>query len=256
MHFPKFWAMGGAGKYKCWRSSDVSDADAKSKADAAANLIGDRLDSGDLGRKYGYPDRAVREEVLQQSLDASGKIAWAITRNAYGCDVLNTARMVFVDVDHPDAALAKNLDKARRWVDKHQGWSMRAYRTRAGLRLLATHGLFAPDDPLIVGDLFPSLDTDPLYARLCKTQASFRARLTPKPWRCGCQAPHFRWPWRDAKDRERFQQWANGYKTAAQKYATCELAAEIGPRQVHPDLAPMIALHDERSRVGSGLPLA
>jgi hypothetical protein len=255
MHFPKFWALGTAGKYRCWRSSDVSEADAKAQADTAAATIGARVDAV-AHWKYGYPDRAVREEVLQQSLDASGQVAWAITRNAYGCEVLNTARMVFVDVDHPDAALAQNLDKARRWVDKHPGFSLRAYRTRAGLRLLVTHALFAPDDPVVMKDLFPGLGTDLLYARLCKTQSSFRARLTPKPWRCGCQAPHLRWPWRDASAKERFLQWAGAYQAAAKKYATCELAAEIGPRSVHPDLAKPIALHDERSRVGSGLPLA
>ena len=255
MHFAKYWAQGSSGKYKCWRSSDVSAADAKSKADAAARVLGARLDGGERW-KYGYPDRAVREEVLRQAPGAGPEPAWAITRNAYGCEVLNTARTVFVDVDCETSQVKPNLDKARRWTDTHAGWCFRAYRTKAGLRLLATHALVAPTDPLVVRDLFPGLGTDELYARLCKTQGSYRARLTPKPWRCGVPGPHFHWPWSDRHVEARFRDWNEGYQKASLGYATCELAAEIGPKSVHPEIAPVLALHDQATRVGSGLPLA
>jgi hypothetical protein len=255
MHFAKYWALGSSGKYKCWRSSDVSESDARAKAAADAVTIGGKVDGG-VRWKYGYPDRAVREEVLQQAPGGAGpEIAWAVTRNAYGCDVLNTSRMVFVDVDH-DGPPQRHLDQAQRWADSHPGWCFRAYKTKAGLRLLATHALVRPDDPLVVKDLFPALGTDALYARLCKTQGSYRARLTPKPWRCGINAPRMRWPWSDAGAEERFRDWHGQYQQASGKYATCELVAEIGPHSVLPEIAPVIALHDRATRVGSGLPLA
>jgi hypothetical protein len=179
-----------------------------------------------------------------------------VTRNAYGCDVLNTSRMVFVDVDHDGADAGRHLDDARRWTARHPGWSFRVYRTRAGLRLLATQALFLPDEAVIVTDLFPAMRTDPLYARLCKTQGSYRARLTPKPWRCGLTAPKERWPWRGADEEQRFLRWHERYREAAKRFATCELVEEIGARLVLAELAPVIKLHDQATGVGSGLPLA
>lgn len=255
MHFAKFWAQGNSGPFKCWRSSDVSVADAKAKADESAKVIGERIREG-VRWKYGYPDRAVREEVLRQSAGADGALDWAVTRNAYGCDVLNTARAVFVDVDHDGPNLQRHLDAAKRWTEAHPGWSFRAYRTKAGLRLLATHALIAPEDPLIVSGLFPALGTDALYARLCKVQRSYRARLTPKPWRCGMNAPRERWPWPSPSVESRFRSWQARYEEASQRYATCELVGEIGPRNVVAGLAPIVELHDRVTRVGSGLPLA
>ena len=135
MHFAKYWSMGSSGQFKCWRSSDVSQSDAEARANADARSIALRLSSGALW-KYGYPDRAVREEVLRQAPDAGGEISWAVTRNAYGCEVLNTSRMVFVDVDDESGASQRHLDGARNWTQHHAGWSFRVYRTKAGLRLL------------------------------------------------------------------------------------------------------------------------
>jgi len=255
MHFAKFWALGNSGNFRCWRASDVSEADAKARADADAASIAERIRAG-ARWGYGYPDRPVREEVLERSPGADGELAWAVTRNAYGCDVLNTSRTVFVDVDHDGPRLQRHLDDAQRWTDAHPGWSFRAYKTKAGLRLLATHALVAPDDPLVVKDLFPALGTDPLYARLCKAQGSYRARLTPKPWRCGMLALEVRWPWKDAGAQDRYRDWQQRYQQAASRYATCELVAEFGPRSVAPEIAPVLALHDRATRVGSGLPLA
>lgn len=254
MHFAKYWALGSSGKYKCWRSSDASESEARARAVADAAKIAAKIGEG-VRWKYGYPDRAVREEVLEQARGVGAELAWAITRNAYGCDVLNTSRTVFVDVDHEGPA-QPHLDKARRWADSHPGWSFRAYKTKAGLRLMATQALVLPDDPVVVADLFPAMGTDALYARLCKTQGSYRARLTPKPWRCGVNAPRWRWPWTSPEAEERFRDWLTEYRKKAGRFATCELVAEVGPRSVLPEIASVIALHDKATRVGSGLPLA
>ena len=52
--------------------------------------------------KHGYyPDRPFREEILQEINDARG-LAAVVARNSYGCKVLNTARVMFVDIDLPE----------------------------------------------------------------------------------------------------------------------------------------------------------
>jgi len=55
--------------------------------------------AGDLANTYYGTDRPQREEVLREFKNHVGEISAVITRNSYGCVVLNTARIMFVDVD-------------------------------------------------------------------------------------------------------------------------------------------------------------
>ena len=173
--------------------------------------------SGTTLNHYAYGTRAIREEVKQRFVDSAGALTAVITQNSYGSLVLSTARVMFVDIDFapviPGEALGyffKRLfnkvvpkPEARREHDARQRlddfladnrqWRLRMYRTCAGLRLLATHALFDPaaDE---TQSLLESLGSDPMYIRLCKAQESFRARLTPKPWRCGHVSNTTAWP--------------------------------------------------------------
>jgi hypothetical protein len=281
MHFPRFWAKGSSGKMTCWRWSDVSVSDAERLAVAAAAKMDEVFRSGDRPlRQYGYPNTALREPVLRQISDASGTPSAAITRNAYGCQVLNTARVMFVDVDFPEPKAptlggflgrlfggaskagptpadqeAEVISKAEAWNRDHESWGWRIYRTRGGMRLMATHSTFEPD-AAATAEVFESFGADPLYRRLCHTQKSFRARLTPKSWRCGLPAPDVRWPWDDPQKESRFLQWDQKYQGLAQHYATCKLVSTTGPRETHPDVVSIVRLHDEMTKAESALPLA
>ena len=157
----------------------------------------------------------------------------------------------------PPAKSAEGAALARieSWTRAQAGWGWRVYRTRAGLRLLATHALFEPD-ATVTDAVFEQLGADPLYRRLCKAQKCFRARLTPKPWRCGLRPPEVRWPWLDAKAEAKFQSWEKRYIEASQNNATCALVKTLGNAQVHPAIAPLVTLHDGTTRVGAALPLA
>jgi hypothetical protein len=242
--------------------------------------LAERLRSGTPPRPGDgyYASRPLREPVEGELLDADGTPRALITRNSYGCLVLNTARALFVDIDLPepprksagffavlfgkkteqppdDTALQAALAKAADWARANAPWQWRAYRTRAGLRLLATHALFEPDAPG-TDALFIALDADPLYRRLCKAQKCFRARLTPKPWRCGHHAATDRWPFADARSEQRFEKWKAAYIGASRDYATCELVATIGEAPTHQALSELVTLHDQAARVGSGLELA
>ncbi len=278
MNFPKFWAKGTHQGFTCWRWSDSSLAEAAALAQEAARRIAERFASGDkLRRGYGYPDRPFREPVLREIKSLGGELAAVITRNSYGALVLNTARVMFVDVDLPEPKSPVGgwlkrlfgkpespapriigedvLARAETWRQSHPGWSWRVYRTKAGLRLLATHAPFEPDAPS-TEQVFDALGADPLYRRLCGTQKCFRARLTPKPWRCGSRNPPCRWPWPDAKAEARFKAWETRYQIACRDYATCELIAAPGSQQVDPTVQLILKVHDETTLADSMLDLA
>ena len=277
MNFPPFWARGSSGDFTCWRWSDSSAAEAQSSADEAARQLADRFAHGDFPPKGGgyYPNRPFREPVIQEIKDDAGERAAVITRNSYGCLVLNTARVMFVDVDLPEPKKpglfqklfgkpsaeppplteAGALAKVENWTRNNPEWGWRIYRTRAGLRLLATHALFDPE-AAASDRIFDALAADPLYCQLCKTQKCFRARLTSKPWRCGVRHKPERWPFLDARAEKHFQKWEAQYQSMSFNWATCALVKKLGNDTVHPAIQPILKLHDEMTKVESGLQLA
>ncbi|HEU0010117.1 MAG TPA: hypothetical protein VFT34_09915 [Verrucomicrobiae bacterium] len=284
MNFPRHWAKAAADKFECWRWSDVSAADARAQAETAVRAIAERARlSGRPTDRYGYPDRPLREEVLREFRNGAGELTAAITRNAPGCQVLNTARAMFVDVDFEEnpfrasssfdlfgalkrlfapAAPKKEtnvLDRvmaaARVWNGAHRGWGWRVYRTKAGVRLLATHDVFEPDSPL-TAQVFEALGADPLYRRLCAAQKSFRARLTPKPWRCGMEPLRVRWPWASQKHEARFAEWERKYAGTTQNFATCAFVEGLGNAEVHPEIQRLVEVHDQMTRIDQPKELA
>lgn len=285
MNFPRHWAKAAADKFECWRWSDVGAEDARAQAETAVRAIAERArNSGLPPDHYGYPDRPLREEVLREFRNGAGELTAAITRNAPGCQVLNTARAMFVDVDFEENPFraASNVDffgalkrlfspaapkkdanntidramaAARVWNGAHRGWGWRVYRTKAGVRLLATHDVFEPDSPL-TAQVFQTLGADPLYRRLCAAQKSFRARLTPKPWRCGLQPLRVRWPWASRNHEAQFAEWERQYTGTTQNFATCALVEALGNAEIHPEIQPLVAIHDEITRVGQPKELA
>jgi hypothetical protein len=94
------------------------------------------------------------------------------------------------------------------------------------------------------------------YRALCATQKCFRARLTPKPWRCGVDKPRVRWPWGDAKWEARFRKWEAVYAKAADRYATCRLIGHFGRVDIAPELCELVEIHDRATRAESNQPLA
>jgi hypothetical protein len=277
MNFPQFWARGECNGFPVWRWSAQSQAEAQTLADQAAQQLAARFAAGDFPPKHGgyYPDRPFREPILQEIRDAAGNLAAVITRNAYGCQVLNTARVMFVDIDLPEPKrpgfFQKLFGKAtpvspqqthagalatiENWTRHQPDWGWRIYRTRAGLRLLATHALVEADSAA-TSEMFEALGADPLYRKLCANQKCFRARLTPKPWRCGVHSKPERWPWRDEKREKRFQKWEMLYQSYAFNWATCELLRQLGNPAVHPEVQPILDLHDQATKAESHLQLA
>ncbi len=288
MHFPRHWARGtatvtGAGRrpheFICWGWSDESARAAEALGQERARRLGERILAGDRPDRYHYGDRPLREEVLETVGDRKSDLRAVISRNTYGCRILNTASILFVDVDLPPATFVERLkyrlrallghpgpttrqrheaaalEKLRALLaaDPHQG--ARIYRTAGGLRYLFTHALFEPRSDAVRA-LMARLDADPLYTQLCLAQESFRARLTPKPWRCGVAAPMERWPWAGPEAEMRFRRWEAVYGRAAREYATCDFVAALGDSRTHPAITDIVAVHDRQARATTRLPLA
>jgi hypothetical protein len=143
------------------------------------------------------------------------------------------------------------------WVALHPAWRLRLYRSPAGWRVLATHG---PEQPgsAIVTAFFAHLGGDPVYARMCRKQVCFRARLTGKPWRMGVKVwpPRGRWPHRTPEAQDRRARFAAACDAAAPGFAACRFVAEIGTAPEHHRCAAVRDLHDRESRALTDLPMA
>ena len=147
------------------------------------------------------------------------------------------------------------MAKIKNWSVRHSDWGWRIYRTRAGMRLMATNGPVEADSA-IAEEIFDAFGADPLYRKLCWTHKCYRARLTPKPWRCGIHSKPDRWPWLDANQEKHFKKWLTQYESYSFNWATCRLLEQIGNTQIHPEVQPILNLHDTRSRVETTFNLA
>jgi hypothetical protein len=272
--------------------SDVSQDDAAAVADTRAQetlkrvLAGETLPRRERKLPYnGAEGVPIREEIVSQYDDV------VVTRNAYGARCLNTPNVLFVDIDFENmpgsepssvsgitgalsrwvSALVRGCpaqaengveqvarERITRFLQAHPESHLRIYRTPAGLRVLAMHKTFDPRGPE-VEEYFRALGTDPNYARMCRNQQCFRARVSPKPWRMGI-TEHMRprpgtWPVRPERmpDRER---WVEKYEQAATGYAACRFIESLGSSSVNPDARTVQALHDELCRAQSTLLIA
>jgi hypothetical protein len=259
MNVPRFWARSTADVRNKdgrslelaawgWSSYDRSEAEAKARERLAR--LRSRVEHGlELSHGYAYAERPLREEIVEELRAPRGEVVGVVTRNSYGSRV---GAWFGVARHRPEAETLARLKTVLAGVS---GSSFRIYRTAAGFRVLATDPVFKPGSAE-AEKLMTQLDADPAFVRLCRAQESFRARLTPKPWRCGCERPAGRFPREHAHDEERFSEWLQRYDKACDAKATCRVVEDVGWRRVHPDVAPILSVHDRVSKATSTLPLA
>lgn len=140
------------------------------------------------------------------------------------------------------------------FAGRHPDLGVRLYRTAAGLRVLLVGAGVAPGSDR-ARELLTELGSDPLYVELCRTHDSYRARLTPKPYRVGVDALPVRWPYGDDRTRSIAADWVVDYDAAASGHAVCRLVSASGAVP-GPDEQRLVSLHDRRCRTGEDLPLA
>lgn len=219
---------------------------------------------------YGGPGEPIEEPVpdarSRSSVDA------VLTRNHYGCVVLNAAHALFIDVDvlTPSPCEASGADvgcggESELWRktfddlslvladEKSEGF--RIYQTAAGFRILATAHEFEPCSAS-AQRLMETVGADAAFVKLCRIQKSFRARLTPKPWRCGSRRPPNLFPRVSVDEQRRFANWLTQYERACRHHATCRYLGHIGLQRTDQRIAPVIEFHDRETRALKSLPLA
>lgn len=278
MRIPRYWARtegrtpANGRQVYAWGWSDDSHREAARLAEQRLTDLLDRVQRGlDLPRGYAYGVRPLREPILDELRGRDGDLDAVVTRNGYGSVVLNAARVLFADVDVPPATLGQRLAslvgskrprpdetilaRVREVLQQDSGGSYRIYRTAAGFRILATSPLFTPSASS-TAQLMERLGADPAFIQLCKVQESFRARLTPKPWRCGIRNPPGTHPRETPQMQADFAGWLADYERAAAAKATCRFVESIGWGRIAEEASAIVRLHDEYTRAASDLPLA
>ena len=277
MLIPRFWAKADGtatdseGQHlalRLWGWSQESAADALALAGRRLAETIARL-GGTVGADaYLYGSRQpLREEILRY-LGDDGRGSAVITRNRYGALVLNTAHVPFVDVDvvapppleglkrlfSRGRAVDPTLERIREACARLPRQAFRVYRTHSGFRVLATNTYLDPASDETQAFL-SGFNADPEFARLCRLQASFRARLTPKPWRVGVPAPPGQHP-RDPVTQQAFGAWLLKYELASRGHATCAFVEAIGAAPPDADVRAIVDEHDRYTRAADKLPLA
>ncbi len=278
MKVAKYWARESANaqddsgyRYRLvsWSGSNQDLREAKRKAAEKLKRWQAILNSGQALGDYLYQDKdEIKEELIKQYTDDNGNIIAAITRNRYGVLVLNSANVLFADVDLPAAKPASFLPSLlalfrgrvgpnsatldlrehyrQKFIEFHRNrpdLALRVYETRAGFRLAVINQLF---DPLSdeTNTVLQQLSSDPLYLHLCRSQACFRARLTPKPWRRKHQRPPNQYPREDINERRRFEQWLQEYQHKSKVYGVCRPLDQLGNTDMPEVATAVINLHD------------
>ena len=147
---------------------------------------------------------------------------------------------------------AELLTSIRDFGARHPELGVRAYRTRHGFRLLVS-GADAHPASERARTLMAEVRSDPLYMLLCRVHDTYRARLTPKPWRV--EVDRFESLGTRTASAPEHQDWVRRYRDASAQVAVCRLLEVTGPAPSAEERR-IIDLHDRATRPESGLPLA
>jgi len=92
-----------------WGWSENDPAEAQRRANENLERLVRRAEQGlELSRDYPYGTRPLREEIVQELCPQNDASA-VVTRNGYGCLVLNTSQVMFVDIDLATLTLGQRI---------------------------------------------------------------------------------------------------------------------------------------------------
>jgi hypothetical protein len=245
----------------CYGGSNQSTEEARSRAKEKAEKIKRKI----KGEKHLFDEyeAEIREEILQ-AIDENT----AITRNRYGAQVLNTERLLILDIDKPKAiggglmGLFKRKDtrspkeqifetvRQLAATPKYKEYGFRIYETYQGARVIVVGRDFAARDRETM-DIMSEFNCDPLYMAICQKQGCFRARLTPKPYRMNLRRYKVQFP-REGDDTE-FRGWLEDYERESRGFNVCRFVEQVGAKHSPNEI---VQIHDDITGVAFRQPLA
>lgn len=267
MEVSKFWhkekratedSYGRKYDLTCWGGSSQSHGDAKAKALKKMDRCLFRLSGGEKLDEYEYAAGQLREELIEEIVGSDGAIIGAVTRNRYGVLVLNAASVLIADIDVPQPGLmdwirsffgrvAKDksyyIDQVYTFSSRHPEHSLTLYETHSGLRVFITSDEYAPQSEA-AGTILERLQSDKLYQKLCLSQKCYRARLTPKPWRCGMNRPPHSFPRETPEQQGAFGRWLLEYTRKSRGHTVCKRIAALGPEKMTDTAKKILTAHD------------
>lgn len=238
--------------------SNASETDAASDAAARLRKVAAKLAGEEIPEREDY-SADIREEVLSE-LDPKN----VVTRNRYGALVLNSESLTMIDIDSHRKGFLETLGFKKREnkpailedvakvaaLPEYADLGFRLYETHKGIRLIITGAYCEPDGR--GGALMRACHSDPLFALLCRRQACYRARLTPKPHRMKMKTIRYRWPLEGA-ELAAARAWTNEYAERSASFSVCRYLKTLG--RAH-EPGKLVDYHDEETRAAAGLPLA
>ena len=236
-------------------SIEDAERDAKIKLEKAQKII-----NGELGKDESY-EADIVEEIIHE-IDKNN----IVTRNRYGALVLNSKKLMFIDIDNASKKsfwdkifnrklthkelLLKQISKTMKKA-KYADLGFRVYETFKGFRVMVSGKNFSPRSDESI-KMMQDFSADALYRWLCIKQNCYRARLTPKPYRIKQKRIKVIFPDRTEAEQEKMENWVRAYDEISNNFATCKLVLEQGRSYSN----RVIDYHDRHSKINTNLNLA
>lgn len=236
----------------------MSAEDALRDAEAKLQKTQQKIDGSALDDKDYEVD--IVEEVIH-TLDEDN----VATRNRYGALVLNSKKLMFIDIDTYsktvfDVLFNRSLSQKELMLKRiHQlvkkrnyhSFGFRVYETTKGFRVMVLNQDFSARSR-ISKRLMSDFNADYLYRWLCIKQNCYRARLTPKPYRIKQKGTKVIYPDRTEEQQKALSEWIDSYESKSTRFSTCRLALVWGPQEQ----SRVIDYHDEKTGIRQGQKLA
>lgn len=149
--------------------------------------------------------------------------------------------------DSPERRAERENEKRLRitqWFASNPERSGRVYRTAKGFRVILTDRPISPTSDE-TRQIFQAMKADPLYQKLTERQESYRARLTPKPWRLEVGRLQVSvWPRERPQDQKKFNAWLKLYESESHEHEVCHLVEAIGSPTMSKEIAAVVNAHD------------
>lgn len=213
-------------------SQDEAKRDAESKLQRAQRIINGEINT--------FEDKDYEVDILEEVIDQLDENN-VVTRNRYGALVLNSDKLMFIDIDDysktfldwllnrkmtKKAFILKKIMKSIQ-KEKYADYGFRVYETFKGFRVIVQNNDFSPRSDLSK-KLMEEFNADFLYSMLCIQQNCYRARLTPKPYRMKQKGIRVVYPNRNEAEEARHGQWVEAYEQKSENYSTCKLLLKHG----------------------------